>query len=112
MFVVLVIQHEMRMRRIICITYAKREGGDILFGTLNVRSLCGAGSFTAAAGELASYKLHLVGVQEVTWDKEGTVRAKGIIISLQRARKKTSIRNTIFVCAGMDWIELAQDRDR
>jgi hypothetical protein len=27
------------------------------------------------ARELARYKLHLVGVQEVRWDKGGTVRA-------------------------------------
>jgi hypothetical protein len=27
------------------------------------------------ARELARYKLHLIGVQEVRWDKEGTVRA-------------------------------------
>ena len=29
----------------------------------------------AAARELARYKLDLVGVQEVRWDKEGTVKA-------------------------------------
>ena len=29
----------------------------------------------AVAKELARYKLDLVGVQEVRWDKEGTVRA-------------------------------------
>jgi len=29
----------------------------------------------AAARELARYKLDLVGVQEVMWDKEGTVKA-------------------------------------
>ena len=40
-----------------------------------VRSLYRAGSFTAAARELARYKLDLVGVQEVRWDREGTVRA-------------------------------------
>jgi len=34
-----------------------------------------AGSLTAAARELATYKLDLVGVQEVRWDKGGTVRA-------------------------------------
>jgi len=45
------------------------------FGTWNVRSLYRAGSFTAAARELARYKLNLVGVQEVRWDREGTVRA-------------------------------------
>jgi len=45
------------------------------FGTWIVRSLYRAGSFAAAARELARYKLDLVGVQEVRWDREGTVRA-------------------------------------
>jgi len=45
------------------------------FGTWNVRSLCRAGSLSAAARELARYKLDLVGLQEVTWDKGGTERA-------------------------------------
>ena len=44
-------------------------------GTWNVRSLYRAGSLKAAARELARYKLDVVGVQEVSWDKEGTVRA-------------------------------------
>jgi len=43
------------------------------FGTWNVRDLYRAGPFTAAARELARYKLDLVGVQEVRWDREGTV---------------------------------------
>ena len=42
---------------------------DILLGTRNVRSL-----YRAAARELARYKLDLVGVQEVRWEKEGTVK--------------------------------------
>jgi len=42
---------------------------------LNVRSLYRAGSFTAAAREFARYKLDLVGVQEVRWNRGGTVRA-------------------------------------
>ena len=45
------------------------------FGTWNVRSLYRAGSFTAATRKLARYKLDVVGVQEVRWDKGGTVRA-------------------------------------
>jgi exonuclease III len=45
------------------------------FGTWNVRTLYRAGSLTAAARELARYKLDLVGVQEVRWDREGKVRA-------------------------------------
>ena len=45
------------------------------FSTGNVRSLYRAGSLTAAARELARRKLDLVGVQEVRWENEGTVRA-------------------------------------
>jgi len=45
------------------------------FGTWNVRSLYRAGSFAAAAMVLGRYKLDLVGVQWVRWDKTGTVRA-------------------------------------
>jgi len=42
------------------------------FGTWIVRSRYRAGSLTtAAARELARYKLDLVGVQEVKWDKGG-----------------------------------------
>jgi exonuclease III len=41
------------------------------FRTWNVRSLYRAGSFTAGA----RCKLDLVGVQEVRWDREGTVGA-------------------------------------
>ena len=48
---------------------------DIVLGTWNVRSLYRAGSLTAVARELARYKLDLVGVQEVRWEKGGTVRA-------------------------------------
>jgi hypothetical protein len=56
----------------------KQQKSDMRFGTWNVRSLYRAGSFTAAAAaarELSRYKLDLVGVQEVSWDKGGTVRA-------------------------------------
>jgi hypothetical protein len=38
-------------------------------------SLYMASSSTGAARGLARYKLDLVGVQEVRWDKEGTVKA-------------------------------------
>ena len=34
-----------------------------------------AGSLTAAAREVARYKLDILGVQEVRWEKVGTVRA-------------------------------------
>jgi hypothetical protein len=38
----------------------------------NVRSLCWSGSLKTVSGELAKYKLDLMGVQEVRWDKFGT----------------------------------------
>ena len=46
---------------------------EMKLGTWHVRSLYRAGSLKAAARELARYKLDVVGVQEVWWDKEGTV---------------------------------------
>jgi len=48
---------------------------EMKMGTLNARSLYRAGSLKAAARELARYKLDVVGVQEVRWDKGGSVRA-------------------------------------
>jgi len=54
------------------------------FGTWNVRSLYSAGSFTAAARELARYKLELVGVQEVRWDREDTLRAGDYNFSIEK----------------------------
>ena len=47
---------------------------EMKLGTWNIRSLYRAGSLKAAARELVRYKLD-VGVQEVRWDKGGTVRA-------------------------------------
>ena len=54
----------------------KQRERDMRFGTWNVRSLYWAGSLTAAATVLARYKLDLVGVQEVRWDKGDMVRAE------------------------------------
>jgi len=45
------------------------------FGMWNVTSLYTVGSLMAAARELARFKLDFVGVQEVRWDKRGTVGA-------------------------------------
>jgi hypothetical protein len=53
------------------------------FGTLNVRSLYASGSLTTIARELARYKLDLVGVQKVTRDKGGAVKAGDYIFSME-----------------------------
>jgi exonuclease III len=57
------------------VSHSSKRKRDISLLTWNVRSLYRAGSLTAAR-DLARYILDLVGVQEVRWDKEGTVRAR------------------------------------
>jgi exonuclease III len=47
------------------------------FCTWNVRSLYREGSLKTVARELGKYKLDLVGVEEVRWEKGGTERAEG-----------------------------------
>ena len=64
---------------------------DMSFDTWNVRSLYRSGSLTTAAGELARYKLDLVGVQEVRLDKGGTVRRGDYIFFYMK--KETKIIN-------------------
>jgi exonuclease III len=49
---------------------------DMRFGTWNVRSLYRAGLVKMLARELEKYKLDLVGVQEVRWEKGGTERTE------------------------------------
>ena len=48
---------------------SRQRERDIVLGSWNVTSLYRAGSLMAAARVLARYKLDLVGVQEVRWDK-------------------------------------------
>jgi len=52
-----------------------KRKGDRRIGTWNVRTMYRAGSVTTEARELARYKLDIVGVQEVRWDRWGRVRA-------------------------------------
>ena len=66
------------------------------FGTWNDRSLYRSGFLTAAARKLARYKLDLVGVQEVRWDKGGTVRAGDYNFFLWKKKQKSSVGNRIF----------------
>ena len=52
---------------------------DVRFDTWNVRSLYRLGSCKTVGRELVRYKLDLVVVQEIKWDKGGTVRTKDYI---------------------------------
>ena len=60
------------------------------FGTWSVMSLYRAGSFIVAARELARYKLDLVGIQELRWEKGSRLNAGDYIFSME---KKTKIIN-------------------
>ena len=51
------------------VSRSRKRNKDILLGTWNVRSLYRAGSLMAVAIELARYKLDVVGVQVVRWEK-------------------------------------------
>jgi hypothetical protein len=45
---------------------------DMRFGTWIVRSIYRAGSLRTVAEDISKYKLDLVGVQEVRWNRDGT----------------------------------------
>jgi hypothetical protein len=67
------------------------------FGTWNVRSLYGSGSLTAATRELATYKLELVGVRDVRWEKGGTVRATDCIYFFGKGNEYYQLETRFFV---------------
>ena len=67
------------------------------FGTWNIMSLCRAGSVTAAARELAIHKLDLVDMQEVRWDKGGTVRVGDYNFSMEKETKIINWEQDFFV---------------
>jgi len=62
----------------------KQWKGGTRCGSWNVRSPFRSGSLTAVARELARCKLDSVGVQEVRWDKRGTVRAVDYIFFMEK----------------------------
>jgi len=92
----------------------KQRKRNMRFGTWNVRSLYRAGSLTAAARELARYKLYIVGVQEVSWDKDSTVWAGDFNFSLWKRKRKSSFGNRNFVhqriISAVKRVEFVSDR--
>ena len=51
----------------------------------------GQGHLTTVVNKLARYKLDLVGVQEVRWDKGGTARAGDYTFSMEKGMKIVNI---------------------
>jgi exonuclease III len=70
---------------------------DMRFGTCNVRSLYRIGSLKTAARELGKYKLDLVGVQEVRWEKGGTERAEDYRFFYGQGNGDHQLRTGFFV---------------
>jgi exonuclease III len=70
---------------------------DMKFGTWNVRSLYRSGSLKTVARELRKYKLDLVGLQEVRWDKGGTERAEDYTFFYGAGNEDHQL-GTLFLC--------------
>ena len=77
---------------------------DIRIGTWNARSLYRSGSLMTDSRELVKYKLDLVFVQEVKWDKGGTVRPGNYFFY----GKESSIGNRIFLCTTENYQQLRE----
>jgi hypothetical protein len=87
---------------------------DMSFGTWNVRSLYRSGSLMTVARELPKYKLYLVGVQEIRWDKQGTVRAGEYTFLYGKGQEYLQLRTGFFVhqrmVSAIKRVEFVSDR--
>jgi len=66
------------------------------FGTWNIRSLYRSDSLTTVARGLARYTFDLVSVQDVRWDKGGTITAGIIFFSMEKEMKIINLEQTFF----------------
>jgi exonuclease III len=87
---------------------------DIRFGIWNVRSHYRIGSLMTVARELGKYKLDIVGVQEVRWEKGGTERAEDYIFFYGHGNGDHQLETGFFVhkrIISAVWrVELISDR--
>jgi exonuclease III len=84
------------------------------FGTWNVRSRYTSGSLVTVARKLAKCKLDLVGVQEVKWDKEGTVRVGECTFFYGKGQENHQLGKGFFVhrriVSTIKTVEIVSDR--
>jgi hypothetical protein len=70
---------------------------DVRFGTWYVRTVYRAGSLTKLAEEITEYKLDLVGVQEVRWDRADTEPAGQYILFYRMRNENHELGTGFFV---------------
>jgi len=76
------------------------------YRTWNVRSLPRSGSLTTVAKELTRYKLNLVCVQEVRWDKGSTVSAGDYICFHGKRKQKSSVGKRFYLYTTEEYRQL------
>jgi hypothetical protein len=70
---------------------------DMKSGTWNVRSTYRAGLLRTVAEEVSKYKLDLVGVQEVRWDRSGTEAAGQYTFFYGKGNQNNELDTSLFV---------------
>jgi hypothetical protein len=86
---------------------------DMRFGSWNVRSMYRAGSLRAVAKEISKYKLDLVRVKEVTWDRGGTEPASEYTFSYGNGNDNYELGTGFLysrIISAVKRVELVSDR--
>jgi hypothetical protein len=76
---------------------SKESGHDMGLGTWNGRSLYKAGSFMTVSKEISKYKLDLVGVQKVRWNRGGTEPTGEYTFFYGKGTENRELDNGLFV---------------
>jgi exonuclease III len=71
---------------------------DMRFGAWNVSSLYRIGSLETVTREVGKYKLDLVGVQEVRWEKGGTERGEDYTFFYGQGNGDNWLGTGFFIC--------------
>jgi hypothetical protein len=74
---------------------------DMRFGMWNVRNLYRAGSLMTVVKEISKYKLDLVGVQEVRWNRGGMEPAGKYILFYGKGNESPELSTDFFVDKGI-----------